>query len=101
MYKLQCLRDKFNKLHYKMLKILYIINNQIGIKSQKNILKNFLRAEKVTIRLQIGNKTVTAKGTKGCKSRKYAKKLVFKPKKFIIFGLKLRLDFFDKMLYNF
>lgn len=42
MYKLQWIKDKFNKLHYKMLKILCNINKQIYIKRQRILLKFLL-----------------------------------------------------------
>lgn len=46
MYKLQWIKDKFNKLHYKMLKILCNINKRIYTKRQKNLLKFLLTSEK-------------------------------------------------------
>ena len=41
MYKLQWIKDKFNKLHYKMLKILCNINKRIYRKRQNFLQKNF------------------------------------------------------------
>ena len=46
MYKLQWIKDKFNKLHYKMLKMMCNINNLIYIKRQKFFLKFLLTSGK-------------------------------------------------------